>query len=204
MEIKDRDIEILNSLKGSDRHRATELVFKRFYSDMVDYAWNLVGNKKEAEDAVMEVFVRLLKSTFHFESVNNLRAYLMVSVRNTCFTILSKEDKRVQKQMEAAQEGTSSPDVFETLDFDLMDARILKAIFSEIDNLPNKARIVFLLRTLDASSFEEIAAKMNTTVKTVRNQYHIAVAKLRTSPLKKDLVFTSFFLILSIFFYLFF
>ncbi len=186
MESNDQNAELLNALKTGADHRGMELVFKRFYSEMVDYAWNILGTKKGAEDVVMEVFFKLLKRTINFESVNNLRAYLMIAVRNTCFTTLDQEDKRRRDLKQASQEA----DVWRSLDYEAMDARVVQIIFSEIDNLPNRARTIFLLKTFNKCSYEDIAAQLNITAKTVKNQYFLAITKLRTSSLKKDMVFS--------------
>jgi RNA polymerase sigma-70 factor (family 1) len=184
LESKDQNDELLKALKANDRRKGMALVFKRFYNEMVDYAWNITGSGKMAEDVVMEVFLRLLQKNFDFESVNNLKAYLMITVRNSCFAVLEAEEKRHKRQ----QEVKSTLETWETLDFELMDAIITQQVYSEIDKLPTKARTIFILKTFNRYSYEEIAERMEITAKTVKNQYFIALARLRTTFLKKNLL----------------
>ncbi|RZS75080.1 RNA polymerase sigma factor [Pseudobacter ginsenosidimutans] len=184
MESKDQNAELLNALKTTDRRKGVELVFKQYYSEMVDYAWNITGARKLAEDVVMEVFLRLLQKEFNFENINNLKAYLMITVRNSCFATLESEEKRQKRQ----QEAESSISNLESLDLDRIDASVTHLIYSEIESLPARARTIFILKTFNRFSYDEIAERMGISSKTAKNQYFIALAKLRTSFLKRNIV----------------
>lgn len=197
LDCNDQNSELLASL-CTGNEKAFEEVFNHFHNDLVFYAFTVIdgkGNnddiaKKDAEDIVMDVFLKLFETLQRgkvmFQTFENLRAYLRVATKNRCYDYWKTEQTRVKPGL---KEGAEPPDITDQPEFDLalVDSIVFGKIFSEIGNLPPQARKIFYLRTFKEYNNRDIASMMDLSVKTVRNQFNNAVSRLRTSPLKSSL-----------------
>ena len=84
-------------------------LFDLLYVGMVQRAVYYINDADAAEDVVQEVFVRLWEKREELKGVDNLRGYLLFSVKNRCLNYL--EHRQVvdkYKQHYLLQEGASS------------------------------------------------------------------------------------------------
>lgn len=207
LDCNDQNGELLAALCAGEE-KAFEVVFNHFHNDLVFYAFTVIdgkGNnddiaKKDAEDIVMDVFLKLFETLKRgkvmFQTFENLRAYLRVATRNRCFDYWKSENTQTKMKVEL-KEISDQPE----FDLALLDAAVFNRIFDEIGNLPPQARKIFYARVFKDKDNNELAGLMDLSVKTIRNQFNNAVIKLRTSPLKsslnKDIISILFFIFLS-------
>jgi RNA polymerase sigma factor (sigma-70 family) len=207
LDCNDQNSELLAALcKGNKK--AFEVVFNHFHNDLVFYAFTVIDGKgnnddvarKDAEDIVMDVFLKLFETLQRgkvmFQTFENLRAYLRVATKNRCFDYWKSENTQTKMKV-SLKETVDQPE----FDIALLDAAVFKKIFAEIGNLPPQARKIFYARVFKDKDNNELAGMMDLSVKTVRNQFNNAVTRLRTSSLKsslnKDIISILFFIFLS-------
>lgn len=211
LDCNDQNSELLAALCKGEK-KAFEVVFNHFHNDLVFYAFTVIDGKgnnddvarKDAEDIVMDVFLKLFETLQRgkvmFQTFENLRAYLRVATKNRCFDYWKTEQTRVKPGL---KEEAELPETTDQPEFDLalLDAAVFKKIFDEIGNLPPQARKIFYARVFQDKNNNELAGMMDLSVKTVRNQFNNAVTRLRTSSLKsslnKDIISILFLLFLS-------
>ncbi|MGN6421573.1 MAG: RNA polymerase sigma factor [Pseudobacter sp.] len=207
LDCNDQNSELLAALCTGDK-KAFEVVFNHFHNDLVFYAYTVIDGKgnnddvarKDAEDIVMDVFLKLFETLQRgkvmFQTFENLRAYLRVATRNRCFDYWKSENTQTKMKVQL-KETVDQPE----FDLALLDAAVFNKIFDEIGNLPPQARKIFYARVFKDKDNNELAGLMDLSVKTIRNQFNNAVIKLRTSPLKsslnKDIISILFFIFLS-------
>lgn len=186
MRFKNFDTEqgLLLALQKGDRN-AFAVIFKSYHAMLVHYATRLIADQKEAEDIVMDVFLKFLNKTKDFESLANIKAYLMVAVRNGAYSFLRSEGTKNKRSAEFLYLSEQADR--KELDLDRMNAEVIHAIFAEIEKLPPKSRKVFLLKIVTHQDNNQIAATLGITPKTVRNQLSIAIRKLKNVGFINDL-----------------
>ncbi|MDE6632196.1 MAG: RNA polymerase sigma-70 factor [Muribaculaceae bacterium] len=144
--------------------------FRKLYLPLGMYALRILDDAQSAEDIVEDTFMKAWQLIEEEKEIDDFKAYMYRMVHNGCISFLRNKKETVG--LEFVPEADE-----EAVDTSERDARIWKAI----DELPEKCREVFLLSKRDGLSNEEIAEKMNISVKTVKNQMTKAFARLRDS-----------------------
>ena len=168
-------------------------LFKRYYKPLCYFAWQLTGNKAEAEDIAGETFMKLWRKHNDFDSLRNVRAFLYIATRNACFDYLKHIQRKSVSHEELLYLAESSEEYIETR---MARAEILQLILFEVETLPPIRRQIFKMIYLEGLSTSQIAGKLHITVDTVRVQKARAINSVRTQVLKKGLVCFALLLIL--------
>lgn len=150
-----------------------EQLFRRYYSDMYYLARTLLGEDKEAEDIVQDVFVRLMKQDI-IPPEDKIRAYLMTSVHHGCLNIIRRTSLR--KQIENLYP------VDETTDLQPTDklSEQLETIQSYIDSLEEPHHSIFRLRFDEDLTLKGIALRLNMNQNTVYKYLQQSILKIRS------------------------
>lgn len=176
---------------------AVEFIFNMYYRKLVYYALKLIGDRAESEDIVVDIFIKVYQKARSFESLANLKAYLYVSVRNTCYDYLKRITltRKVEGEIkQLADTIGSAPDK------QIVLSETMELVIDEIENLPVQCRKIVVLRLVNRYSISEISSHLGISSKTVSNQISIGVKLLRSTLLKKALYYFTSFFILQIYF----
>lgn len=149
-------------------------LFKRHYRPLCLYALHYVHDVDVAEDIVQDCFSEWWEKTFiKGENVDNVRAYLYVSVKNRSLNCLKKE---------AGWRGCLLlSDLEDTLTDEEVEERSEEEarMWTVIGALPARCREIFLLNKRDGLKYKEIAERLNLSVHTVDNQVNKALKRIR-------------------------
>lgn len=137
---------------------------------MYTVACRILHNRADAEDAVQEAFVKLLRRE-RTDDIGNGRAYLLQTVRNEALMILRK------RSHEELQEDVATDEKDRTDSFAWENE---EAITEAIGRLEPAERDIFTLHVNGELSFEEIAEVMDMSLSAVYRRYRKAQKKLRT------------------------
>lgn len=165
----------------TDPKKGYELLFRTYYMPLCSHAVRFVYNKEVAEDLVTEIFLNFWKKSVHTSVTTTFRAYLFTSVRNKCFTYLRWEFQKI-RQEELDDNFLSdmlSPDHIMEMD------ELYMHVERVIRTLPPQCQKVFVLSRFEGKSYQEIAAKLDVSVKAVEGHISKALNVLRRS-LKKN------------------
>ncbi|MDN5369430.1 MAG: polymerase sigma-70 factor, subfamily [Shewanella sp.] len=132
----------------------------------------LAGQSSLAEEITQDCFIRLWEKLDQFRGDSKFSTWLHSLSVNQALTSLKKHRSfwarflpLSDSSAETCSDGTEIPDT------SLLDKKIMQ--------LPERARIVFVLFAIEGYSHEEIAALMHTTAGTSKAQYHRAKALLK-------------------------
>ena len=118
-------------------------------------ALSITGNKEDAEDAVQDVLLHILKKD-DWEEIENLEAYCFRSVRNRALdTIALKEN-----QVVAIPDNFDFP-LYEDIEQRLEAQEQIGLIENWLAKLPEKQQTIFRLREVEELSYKEIASILN-------------------------------------------
>ena len=172
---------------------ALQSLLKQFYSPLCLFADRLLGDKAASEDIVGEAFIKLWNKRDNFENLQNLKAFMYITVRNACLNHLKqvKRDSLNQKQL-AYLTGEKEEFVLN----EMIRSEILQEIMQEVNNLPEQCGKVLKLGYLEGLRNQEIADLMNISVHTVKNQKARAIQLLKVRLRDRDLMSLLFLLTL--------
>jgi RNA polymerase sigma factor (sigma-70 family) len=131
---------------------------------LLGFCRQMLGSTEDAEDVLQEVFVNAYRAMLADEREINLRPWLYRIARNRCLNYLRKPKADAQESMDMVPEvdaASTAERVHNREEF--------RQILSDVNKLPETQRAALLLREMDALSYEEIAAAMETTVPSVKS-----------------------------------
>jgi RNA polymerase sigma-70 factor (ECF subfamily) len=145
--------------------------FSNLYLPLAMYALRIVGDTDLAQDVVQDAFENawLLISNSSLE-VANFKAYIYRAVRNIAIS-------QIRQSVDTTDIDGADFVSDEDIDTSERDALLWQAI----DNLPKRCRQVFLLSKRDGLSNQQIADRLDISVKTVENQMTKAYKALRAN-----------------------
>jgi RNA polymerase sigma-70 factor (family 1) len=170
------DPEIMDKLKEGDPDAYTEF-FNAYYSLLCYFAAQLIRDKPAAEDIVKDTFIKLWQKHKDFESPQNVKAFLYITVRNASLNFLRHMAVRETAQKELRYLGKDREEA-QVLN-SMIKTEILNKVYWQIEKFPEKRRHIFKLAYLDGLKNEEIATKLDISVSTVKTQKARAILALR-------------------------
>jgi RNA polymerase sigma-70 factor, ECF subfamily len=129
-----------------------------------------------AKDLVQEVFFSLWQKKESIDLSKSVKSYLTSAVRNKCLNYIRDHKKFSVTILESEDQYISSP--YKQHD-NLIEEELRNKINSSIEELPERCREVFMLSRYERLKYQEIADKLNISVKTVETQMSKALQHFR-------------------------
>ncbi len=157
------------------------LLFNLLYPSMCLYAKKFLGDYDDAEDITQEVFIELWHQRAKFESLNQIKAFLYLSIKNRCLNF--QKHLTIKENYSKTILG-SHEQLFEEF---IIEAEVVQQINNAIINLPEQRKQIILL-SIQGLKNNEIAESLQISINTVKLQKKIAYKQLR-EKLKPSLFF---------------
>jgi RNA polymerase sigma factor (sigma-70 family) len=154
----------LIAMARSGNPSAFETIVDRYQGRLLGFCRQMLGSTEDAEDVLQEVFVNAYRAMLADEREINLRPWLYRIARNRCLNHLRKPTADAQESMDmipAVEASSTAEKVHNREEF--------RQLLVDVKKLPETQRSALLLREMDALSYEEIAAAMETTVPSVKS-----------------------------------
>ena len=132
---------------------------------LLHFAFQMLHDTGEAEDAVQEVILKLWKIRDSLENYNSLEAFSMKITRNWCLDRL-KAKKPVY--IEGYQKGFDRLAADENPQKQMEKEDRLRLLSTVLDKLPEQQRLIIQLRDIEGLEFDQIAEIMDTNVNALR------------------------------------
>lgn len=144
-------------------------------------AWGVLHDRDEALDATQEVFIKLNQTLPRFPEENNLSAWLYRVCLNHC---IDRKRRRRNVEFNLPEEDWERFESPESNDpgWHSQNSELGREIRRAVDTLPDRQRMVFILRHYELMSLDEIAVTLGCSTGAVKA--HLARA---TSSLRKRL-----------------
>src|SRR3954466_4742918 len=156
--------ERLVALTRRGNQGAFEALVQRYESRLLAFCRHMLGSRGDAEDVLQEVFAASYNAVLGDDRPINARPWLYRIARNRCLNHLRRP----------VPVGHDSMDVFEraggqTTSDAVHQREEFRQIVADVQDLPETQRTALLLREIDALSYDDIAAAMDTTVPSVKS-----------------------------------
>ena len=181
---EDSEQVLIERIRRGDKSACAECV-ERHSPGVYRVALRLTGNSAEAEDVVQETFLSAFKAIDKFEGRSGLATWLYRIAHNAALMRL----RRVQLPQvsvddeEVFGEGMIVPSQMHDWcclperDFESSEAQA--ELERAIHDLPEKLRVVFVMRELEGFSTEETAEALDVSIDVVKVRLHRARLQLR-------------------------
>ncbi len=192
MTIPNRDVPDRDTSAGADVERALvdrvrasdmaafEQIFQLYNRQLYRFAFRLLRNSDDAEDAVQGVFVAIWDGRTTWLIQSSLRVYLFTAVRNRAFRQLRNAQTRNRLQSDVlAFKSRFRGEISLAPDAHVQHQDFAAAIEHAVAAMPSRMREAFLLNRDHGMTYSQVAATMGTSVKTVTTQISRALAVLR-------------------------
>lgn len=159
--------------EGSEK--AFRAIYDQHYKLMLGVGINILKDIDSAKEVVQEVFYQFWKNRETVKEDISIRNYLKRAVINRCINFV-KYNARFTGD-EALSYSLSEGRL---PDEEMENNELREVIDAAIANLPEKARVIFVLRRQEGISLKEIAEQLDISPKTVENQITRAIKILKT------------------------
>jgi RNA polymerase sigma-70 factor (ECF subfamily) len=160
------------------KREALGALFHEHYGALCRFAQAYVTSSDVAEDLAQDVFVALWRTRNSIEPRGGAKAYLYASVRNRALNWLRGRDREARRVAIIGLHLQSQPPL---PDDDLEAGEMAAAIRRAVQALPERARACLLLSREAGLSYEQIAATLHVSPRTVEVHIGRALRQLRSS-----------------------
>ena len=169
---------------------AFEAVMRRHNRRLYRLARATLRDDAEAEDALQEAYLLAYRSLAQFRGDASLATWLARVVMNECRARLRRGARR-QNVIPIARDAGDEVESVAGLDHDrpeesAMRSELRALVERHLDALPDGLRIVFMMRSVEEMTVEEVAACLELPEATVRSR-HFRARSLMRDALARDL-----------------
>jgi RNA polymerase sigma factor (sigma-70 family) len=168
---------LLNRLEADDP-AVIEAVFYKYHGQVYRLAVSILRDPDEAEDAVQDAFIKAAAALRRYQVGTNFKAWLFTITVNTCRSYQRKRGtltrlNRTLQALHIVDPGHSNPE----------QAAFQKEtnirLWELVDDLPEKHRMVVILKLAHDLSIREIGQVLKINEKTVYTRLYDAFSKLK-------------------------
>jgi RNA polymerase sigma-70 factor (ECF subfamily) len=174
------DLDLVDKARAGDYDAFGELV-RRFQDRVFRLARGMTANDAEAEEVMQDTFLNVFRNLHSYRGDSAVANWILRVAANAALMrlrrqrrkpLLSLEDARPDFSEDGASFITPPGDWAKQPDEKLISRELRERIDAAIADLPEKYRLVFLLRDVEGLSADEVADALGVTVPTVKSRLH--------------------------------
>jgi RNA polymerase sigma factor (sigma-70 family) len=158
------------AVKGDKR--AFAAIFDRYHQGLYRYCLAVVGNSQDAEDALQNTMIKVLRALPGEERHIKLKPWLYRIAHNESIELLRRRRETRRLDPELATTGSGLAEEAATRER-------LQGLISDLDELPERQRGVLVMRELAGLDFAEIGTALGTSPAAARQTLYEARLSLR-------------------------
>ena len=177
---QNNDVVLMMRVRGGDAC-AFETLFNRYQNPLLNFFHGLSRNPCTARDLAQETFLRVWKIRKRYRASGSFPAYLFGVARMIWLESCRQEQKTWRLGVRQGEEhlGHLEADSTGCPAWQANRSELHEHLYAALEELPEEQRMVFVLRSIDGLSLEDIATALDCPINTVRSRKILAVKKLR-------------------------
>lgn len=177
------DAAITDRIRSGDE-AAFEIIFRRWYAELVHFSLSYTGHDQQvSEDIVHDVLFRVWEQRTRWNPAGTVASYLFRATRNRCIDYARHAAVEQKWHLETTDSRSPDSSAFvsnaaqanEEVELSELQAAIVRGVA----RLPQRCQQAFLLHRDHGLTYDEIAAVMQTSPRTVKAQIGRALQSLR-------------------------
>jgi RNA polymerase sigma-70 factor (ECF subfamily) len=163
------DVQVIAKVLSGDTN-AFEILILKYQNKLYSTVLNIAKNTDVAQDVVQDAFIKAFQKLDSLRDKTQFYPWLKRIAINMVFLTFEKNKRMVDVS------NDDGPDFFDNLvgdsnpEHELINDELKKYVRKYVDSLPEKLRVVILLREVEDYSYEEISETINVPVGTVRSR----------------------------------
>lgn len=162
-------------------------IFEEYHTRLCFFAAKLVPHGIASEDVVQDVFIKFWERRGEFETVESIKAFLYISVKNHCLNLF-KHDKVVKKFSNLPHQEADEEIILSRM----IESEVFEKVYRALETLPRGCRNVMHLSYFEGMKNQEIAQYLDVSINTVKTQKKRGLSLLRIAFKATSLFFTFF------------
>jgi RNA polymerase sigma-70 factor, ECF subfamily len=171
----EHDMAILRAVARGDRDALGRL-YDRYASALLGLGVRIIGNRREIEDIVHDVFLEAWRSAGDYDPARgSVKTWLVVRMRSRCLDRLRSHAYARTEPWSPDEPSAPAEETTDSAERAIDGARVLSVLHA----LPENQRAVLELGYFRGLSFQEIAHELDIPLGTVKSRVAAAMLKLR-------------------------
>lgn len=170
------DKEIIKLLADGQQERAFNEIVKNYSERLYWHVRRIVNSHDDTDDLLQEIFIKIWAALSSFRGESQLFTWIWRISTNESLNFLRRQKIRAAlafQSLTTEDERRIDEDPY----FNGTEAERL--LMKAVAKLPNKQRMVFLMRYFEDMKYEDISEILNTSVGSLKASYHIAYEKIK-------------------------
>lgn len=175
------DLELFHAAQRGN-YEAFEQIVKKYYHRVYRLAYGMTKSQAEAEEVVQDTFLNAFRSLSSFRADSKPNTWVYSIAVNSALMRLRTQRRKPFLSLDEVPNGASINGNVASItppgawsrqpDEKLLTAELGKHIDHAVDELPEKYRLVLLLRETEGLSNDEVASILGLTIPTVKSRLH--------------------------------
>jgi len=150
-----------------------------FQKNVFQLAYSFFRNREDALDIVQDTFLRLYKKIQHYEKDKSFKSWVLQIAKNLCIDRYRKNHKKHDNKALGSTELDSIQLTEETGTETNSDTDIKRIVSKCLKELPERQRMIFVMKHYNELKYTEIAETLGVAVGTAKSLHFKAVNNLR-------------------------
>lgn len=170
----DRDVQKLSEAQRCEE--SFRLLVDTYGGQLYRHIRRLVNSAPDAEDVLQNTLLKVWLHLPEFKGESKLYTWLYRIATNEALLFIAREKRRSTVSLDGDSLLAAVAQISSHTDFegDEIQARLLAAL----GKLPDKQRLVFMLRYFDGLGYDDISLILSTSVGGLKANFHHAVKKI--------------------------
>lgn len=158
-----------------------EEFFILYFPKVKNFAAKLLKSDYEAEDIAQDVFVKLWNvPDLWINDYKSAESYLYTMTKNQILDLIKHKKVELAYQEKMMEENALFSDLGQDNPLDLLYYKEIKLlILLAMEQMPEKRRQVFTMSRFEKVSNQDIAEKLNLSIRTVEHHIYLALSDLK-------------------------
>jgi RNA polymerase sigma factor (sigma-70 family) len=156
----------------SGDERAFAAIFRRYHQSLYRFCLTIVGNPQDAQDALQNTMVKVLRALPGEERRIELKPWLYRIAHNESIDLLRRRRETRELDAELPSRGLGLAE-------EAAARERLRRLFADLEELPERQRETLVMRELGGLDFAEIGAAIGSTAAVARQTVYEARLSLR-------------------------
>jgi RNA polymerase sigma-70 factor (ECF subfamily) len=170
------DTELLALFREpASRESAFTEIVKKYQQRLYWHIRRMLVDHEDSNDVLQNVFIRVWNALAGFREDAQLYTWLYRIATNECLTFIEQQKRKSSVSLSEVESGLSNK-IRADKDFDAN--KLEWKLQLAIQQLPEKQRVVFMLRYYDEMPYEEMSRVLETSAGALKASYHHAAKKI--------------------------
>lgn len=165
------DKEIIKSILEGNKNDFEKILIK-YDKKVYGFICKLIGDKHIAQDLAQETFLKAYRNLYSFDYNKNFITWLFTIAKNTSFNYLKSNASKSFEKIDEEFAHDLTPEVV------IENKENMKELYGLIHSLPEKYRVLILLKYVEKLTAEDIGKVLNLPKGKVESRLYIARQKL--------------------------